>query len=97
VRVSLKSEVATEDEMIAREEVGGRSLRRLSPLILLRMTLTPHLQAQSIVENLIRRCTSAYQRVRYRMKRNYDDLGDVIKEIYQGIDVVELFGVDENR
>jgi hypothetical protein len=52
----LKSEVATEDGMIVREEVGGRSLRRLSPLVLLRMALTPHLQVHSIVVNLIRRC-----------------------------------------
>jgi hypothetical protein len=52
----LKSEVATEDGMIVREEVGGRSLRRLSPLVLLRMAFTPHLQVRSIVVNLIRRC-----------------------------------------
>jgi hypothetical protein len=69
----LKSEVATEDGMIAREEVGGRSLRRLSPLVLLWMTLTPQLQIHSIVVKLIRRCASAYQRVPYRTKRYYDD------------------------
>ncbi len=63
-----------------KKEVGGRRLRRLSPLVLLRMTLTPHLQVHSIVLNLMRPCASAYKRVLYQMKSNYDGLGD---DIYQ--------------
>lgn len=74
----LKSEVATEDGMVAREEVGGRSLRRLSPLVLLWITLTPQLQVYNKVLNMIRWCALQCQRVRHRVKRNYDDFGDDI-------------------